>query len=135
MLCGSVSNGIIAIGQLIHLDTVLLSAVPLVNCTSTRISANQTNVLILWDVIHTGGLELISSDIEYSTNGDTNFTPAIFAMINITEGEATLTVLPTAGLNYLFRVTAENSEGESVPGECPLIFLDIGKSHQLFVCI
>ena len=108
-------------------------AVPLVSCTDIRITADETRVKIEWDNIHTGGLELISATIEYSplnTSVNTtsaNFTLIVNEMVNLTEGQAILRALPTAGLDYVFQVSTENSEGESVPNQCPVIFLEIGK--------
>lgn len=48
-------------------------------------------------------------------------------MVDVVEGEAILQTLPAAGLTYTFRVSTENIEGESLPSECPMIFLEIGK--------
>ena len=104
------------------------------NCTDIRVTADKTSVKIDWDNIHTGGLELISASIEYAllnssdnTTTSANFTPVVNQMVNLRESRAILEALPTVGLEYVFQVTTENSEGESAPSQCPVIFLEIGK--------
>ena len=104
---------------------------PLLVCRDTSIADDLASVRIEWETIHTGGLELDSISIEYaalSGNGTTseNFTVVYDATFD-TDGVANLVTLPLAGLNYTFRVSAENSEGESVPSVCPPIFLLIGE--------
>ena len=101
------------------------------NCIATSITADQMSVRVSWDNIHTGGLNLTNTTIEYAplnSNGSTgSFVPAVSPAIDMAGGEGILRLLPTAGLNYVFRVSTENSEGESEPSLCPAIFLEIGK--------
>ena len=113
---------------------VFPNAVPLVNCTATELSEDETGVRIVWDTIHTGGLGITTTTIEYSPlpssdNNMTsiNFTPVVNASVNLVGSAAILQALPDAGQTYVFRVTTANAEGDSVPSECPPIFLEIGK--------
>ena len=114
---------------------VFPNAVPLVNCTATELSLDETGVRIVWDTIHTGGLGITTTTIEYSplpssdNNNMTsnNFTPVVNASVDVVGSVAILQALPDAGQTYVFRVTTANAEGDSVPSECPPIYLEIGK--------
>ena len=97
------------------------------NCTGTSIAADQTNLRVMWDNIHTGGLNLTSATVKYALLTSTNFTPVVNETVNVVRGEAIIEGLPTAGLSYVFRVTTQNSEGESTPSNCPPIFLTVGR--------
>ena len=88
---------------------------------------------IEWDNIHTGGLDLTSATIEYAaldSNDNTtsgNFTPVDDTILDVNGGVAVLRTLPEAGLEYVFRVSTENTEGVSIPSQCPPLFLVIGE--------
>ena len=108
------------------------------NCTATSISLDQMSVKILWDNIHTGGLNLTNSTIEYALYNSTDNTSSNFITtssnfispnIDTLVGEAILRILPTAGQNYVFRVFTENDKGNSEPSECPVIFQEFGKFY------
>ena len=107
------------------------------NCTAIEVSEDQTRLIVQWYNIHTGGLNLTSATIEYTLlfNGtNASFTEAQNASINLQQSTADLQFLPDAGLEYIFRVITENEVGESVPSECPPIFLDIGQCMYYKYC-
>lgn len=106
----------------------LFCTVPLVNCTGASISVDKMSVRIVWDNIHTGGLNLSSATVEYALLTSSNFTTAVNETVNVVGGGAVIETLPTAGLVYVFRVTTENAEGESIPSSCPPLFLAVGRS-------
>ena len=109
-----------------------LPAVPLVVCRSAVLDVEQRSMRIEWDNIQTGGLGLTSASIEYMVvNSTGNSTPVQNPVIDINGGVAILRTLPQAGLNYIFSVTTENDVGESIPSQCPPIFLVIGE-HLLY---
>lgn len=88
-----------------------------------------------WDNIRAGGLELTSASIEYMVvNSTGNSTPVQNPMIDINGGIAVLRTLPQAGLSYIFSVTIENDVGESIPSQCPPIFLVIGEHLLCSMC-
>lgn len=67
--------------------------------------------------------------IEYTQSPSSvgaEFTEVLNASIDLEGGRAEFQSLPTAGLIYVFRVSTENAEGQSVPSECPPLFLEIG---------
>ena len=84
---------------------------------------------IEWENIHTGGLDLISATIEYAVlpSSENNSTPVDNPVVDINGGTAVLRTLPEVGLDYVFTVSTENTEGESIPSQCPPIFLVIGE--------
>lgn len=90
----------------------------------------------MWDTIHTGGLNITSASIEYAplTSPDKimsdNFTSVVnYSSLDPVEGKATLqnSLSDTANVTYVFTVSAENDEGESLPSQCPPIILKYGK--------
>ena len=85
----------------------------------------------MWDTIHTGGLDITSASIEYApltSMMSDNFTSVVnYSSIDPVEGKATLQNSLTANMTYTFTVLAENDEGESLPSQCPPLFLKYGK--------
>ena len=101
----------------------------MVNCTGISTSMDQTSIQIMWDTIHTGGLDITSASIEYAPLTSTdNFTSVVnYSSIDPVEGKATLQNSFTANVTYIFTVSTENDEGQSLPSQCPPIFLKYGK--------
>ena len=94
----------------------------MVNCTDISTSMDQTSIQIMWDTIHTGGLNITSASIEYAplTSPDKimsdNFTSVVnYSSLDPVEGKATLqnslsdTANVTYNIDYSVEVTAINS--------------------------
>ena len=123
---------------------ILTHSVPSVVCTDQP-AVNNTDLVITWSYVHTGGLKLTHMSVEYR-----NETSAVFmtlssymsgsGFVGTTSGHRVSTnensvslPLPFAGVEYFFRVTATNEEGLTT-ADCPSILLTTG-IHMTWICI
>ena len=105
--------------------------VPALECRAT--SSTNGNITVTWSYTHTGGLPLTSVSVSYSKLLEAS-TVSRQNPVTISNISATSVVVPNleAGFEYVFDITAENSEGSMSISCGPILHL-IGESTHVYI--
>ena len=118
----------------------MYASAPDVACLEQPV-VNDTELVVIWSYVHTGGLNITSTVVEYHNDSSDVFKPLPSSPSNtsgsgslqssgtgeeaLTSTNSTSLPLPLAGVTYFFRVTATNEQG-STTAECPSILMTTG---------
>ena len=109
---------------------------------------NDTELIVSWSYIHTGGLSIIHTQVQYRNDSNETFLPIYTSSgsgslqssgsgSEVQDNSLATSVslpLPVAGVTYFFRVTASNEYGSSST-DCASIFLTTGICNTIIVHI